>query len=217
MPYKLIDGFIGHEEFLEIEPWTQCSIAHERNRLGHRSLEPEQVAYDPNGYILATGCSITEGVALRLDQTWASILAKKLSLPVYNMALQGTGLDVQSHNLQQWLWRFPRPKFLVRTDTGPSARVVANRNDRFFALGSWLKSNPKDLDMLAMMEEQQIFSTQHDLWQTQYPSDRETISVVIYPKWDDRALDGFHPGPKSHQLMARDAYDQIIKQISARQ
>jgi hypothetical protein len=216
MPYKLIDGFIGHEQYLEIEPWSQCSIAHERNRLGHRSDEPEQVAYNASGYILVTGCSITEGVALRPEQTWSYILAKKLTLPVYNLALQGTGLDVQLHNLQQWLWKYPRPKFLARTDTGASARIVANRNDRYFALGSWLKSSPRDLEMLDIMNQQQIFDTQYDLWKTLYSSDDQTISVVIRPKWDDRAVDGFHPGPVSHQNMAKDAYNQIMKQISSR-
>lgn len=216
MPYKIIQGFVGHAESVEIEKYRDRTVIHERNTLGHRSIEPDSAVSHPGGYLLVTGCSITEGIALHVDELWCHLLAKRLRLPLYNLALQGTGIDVQLHNLQQWLWRYPRPKFLVRTDTEKSARFLRQASqDLMIAEGTWSQS-PQHLNTVISMDDSGFFHTQYRLWQELYASDQRSVTVMLKPDWTDLAVDGFHPGPESHKIMAEDAYNQIMKQIKAR-
>jgi len=114
----MIDGFIHsgivnsfsefilvetEKEFLENQKtqpldWEYNSkkIYYSYNRYGHRSIEMEQLQ---SNYILASGCSITEGVGLAHEDIWASVVAKELGKLVYNLGVGGSGPVITVKNI----------------------------------------------------------------------------------------------------------------------
>jgi len=92
--------------------YRDVTITYERNSSGHRCKEIDSVDFD--NYILAVGCSFTEGIGLELDKTYASVLAKLLHCDYYNLSVGGSGIDVMFHNLFVWLASQPKkPKLIV--------------------------------------------------------------------------------------------------------
>jgi len=87
------------------------TITYNYNKQGHRCKELRDV--DLNNYILFAGDSNTEGMGLELETTHPYITAKKLNISYYNLALGGTGMDAVFYNLQTWLCKFPKPKYVV--------------------------------------------------------------------------------------------------------
>jgi hypothetical protein len=88
-------------------------ITYKFNKLGHRAIELEEL--DLNNYFLTTGCSQTQGVGLRLEDTYSHVVSKELNKPYYNLALAGSGNDLIFYNLINWLTIFPnnQPKFIL--------------------------------------------------------------------------------------------------------
>jgi hypothetical protein len=92
--------------------YRDVNITYERNSCGHRCKEIEEVDFD--NYILAVGCSFTEGVGLEVDKTYVSVLAEILKCDYYNLGVGGSGIDVMFHNLFVWLASQPKkPKLII--------------------------------------------------------------------------------------------------------
>ena len=77
-------------------------ISYVRNSLGHRSCEPSFITSTKKPYILVVGDSFTEGTGLHYEDTYGVKIAEKTGLPVYNLGLSGTGIDIMLHNLVAW-------------------------------------------------------------------------------------------------------------------
>lgn len=130
----LKDGFIGSkfrsqtvefassdteekfQENLKTQPadwyYRHTPIVYNYNNNGHRSKPVSQLDFD--NYILFTGCSHTEGIGIELENTYAYILSKSLGVDYYNMAAEGTGIDVIEYNLLSWFAKFnKKPRFVV--------------------------------------------------------------------------------------------------------
>lgn len=75
-------------------------IFYKYNSLGHRSVEIDELG---DNYILTTGCSNTEGVALAYEDTWSYNIAKHLDKKFYNLAVGGSGPYVACKNLMLFL------------------------------------------------------------------------------------------------------------------
>lgn len=75
-------------------------IQYNYNSLGHRSVEVNELGQN---YILVTGCSNTEGVALANEDTWSYIVANTLGKKLYNLAVGGSGPYVACKNLMLFL------------------------------------------------------------------------------------------------------------------
>ena len=87
-------------------------ISYVRNTNGHRCKDIEDI--DLDNYILFTGCSHTEGIGLKLEDTYPYLLSKKLNCDYYNLAVGGTGVDTLSYNITTWFAKIKKqPKLLV--------------------------------------------------------------------------------------------------------
>ena len=92
--------------------YRNTQIIYNYNDNGHRSKPISEIDFD--NYILFTGCSHTEGIGIELEKTYAYLLAKNLNTDYYNLAVQGTGIDVIEYNLLLWFAKYKkRPKFVV--------------------------------------------------------------------------------------------------------
>jgi hypothetical protein len=107
------EKFIEHCKSLP-EDWyyRNVKIEYKYNDNGHRSKQINELDFD--NYILFTGCSHTEGVGIELDKTYPYLLSNLLNTDYYNMAVQGTGIDVVEYNLLTWFAKFnKKPKFVI--------------------------------------------------------------------------------------------------------
>lgn len=224
-------GGDGQELFLEnlkTQPddwlYRKLSISYAYNNNGHRSKAIEDI--DLDNYILFTGCSHTEGIGLRLEDTFPYKVAKALNCDYYNLAMGGTGIDVLEHNLVTWLSKIKKkPKHLI---------VQWPDHSRFAALspgyknllqsGTWNR-DPNALRFIASAEQSGFFQARKmisynmiqnmvdmPILDVQFASLESWSNACVWLKKIDVARDFCHSGIKSHQ----DITENILKHISIR-
>lgn len=87
-------------------------ISYVYNNNGHRCNDIEDI--DLENYILFAGCSHTEGIGLKLEDTYPYLLTQYFKCSYYNLALGGTGPDTMIYNIATWFAKTKKlPKLLV--------------------------------------------------------------------------------------------------------
>lgn len=137
-----LDGSDSHENFLsnlKTQPadwlYRNKPISYQRNSYGHRCCDINNLDKD---FILFAGCSITFGSGLALEDTYPYLVAKKLGLDYYNLAVEASGPDVQTHNLFSWAKDIKkRPKFIV-VQWPETYRMFHPTNKPAELLGPWI-------------------------------------------------------------------------------
>ncbi len=100
-----------NEGQVRVDHYASATIEHHYNSSGYRCMEFDQVT-DP--YVLVTGCSLTEGMALHQHQTWGHKLALALNRPLINLGKGGANADFVSQNILNWCTsHMPRPDLVV--------------------------------------------------------------------------------------------------------
>lgn len=89
-------------------------------------------------YIVISGCSLTEGHGLHLEQTWGKKLEKQLNMPVINLAKGSANAEFVSQNLINWInSEFTKPTAIIVQWPNPyrvthwnnnMARFLTNQN-----------------------------------------------------------------------------------------
>lgn len=82
-------------------------ISYDYNSLGHRCKDIKDINLD--NYILFSGCSHTEGIGLKLEKTFPYLVAERLGIDYYNLAIGGSGLDTMTYNLVTWISKVKKP------------------------------------------------------------------------------------------------------------
>lgn len=91
--------------------YTGKQIEYKFNSQGYRTIEIEDFEDD---FVLAMGCSYTEGVGNLEKDTWPALLGKQLSMPCYNFGISGSGTPIHLYNTFQWIKNnYPLPKAVV--------------------------------------------------------------------------------------------------------
>lgn len=133
---------------LETQPedwyYRNTAIEYRYNDNGHRSKEIKDLDFD--NYILFTGCSHTEGIGVELEKSYPYRLSKLLDLDYYNMAVEGTGIDVLEYNLLTWFAKFSKkPKFVV-SQWPDHSRFLSQYPgyENFIPNGTWSKDKDSE-------------------------------------------------------------------------
>jgi hypothetical protein len=105
-----------YQQNLKTQPidwyYRDKQIIYNRNSNGHRCKEVEDI--DLDNYILFSGCSHSEGIGLKLEDSHPYLVSKSLGCDYYNLSLGGTGYDVLAHNLITWFAKVKsKPKVVV--------------------------------------------------------------------------------------------------------
>lgn len=200
------------------EYYSTKKLEYSFNEYGHRSKSVEDI--DLNNYILFVGCSHSQGVGNYLEDTFPYIVSSELGMDYYNLSLGGTGLDVQHHNLINWILKFKHPKYLVwQWSHSPRAVTSSTTTHLLQEMGSW--STEKELlNFLLQGDSIGYFDTKRKLVNATLKNlPFETIQIDIKPEPDllwyeqlDFARDLVHSGPKSN----RNISDIIIHEINSR-
>lgn len=117
------------------------TITYKLNSFGHRCEDINSLNFE--NYILFIGDSHPYGTGLELEKTFPYVVSKKLNISYYNLGVPGTGVDVISHNLNIWLSKFPKPKyvFLTWADITRSIILPDTKSNLFIGTGTWSKED----------------------------------------------------------------------------
>lgn len=143
-PQKLEDQHIGIDRINTsyMESNTDCSntIEYRYNDYGYRSDESyEKLLNGDVDYIACIGCSNTEGIGIKYENTWPYLLGKKLGLPVMNLGLTSAGIDYciyQYYNLIHSAHDIRKPSKIFILEP-PYNRFSICNNEEFTFFQDW--------------------------------------------------------------------------------
>jgi len=187
-------------------------VTYRRNSYGHRSVEPTKLV---DGYILFVGCSITEGIALALEDTYAYKVSQELGVPYYNLALNGFGPDLVAQNLSAWFNEIKiSPAAVVIQWPQAHRKFEKTINNEIVPVGPWGDRNDNTDYITSSMwkEYEKVASTSYmehyfNVLRTitiNYLEAKHLKIVEIMPNdvpTVDVARDLTHPGIESHQKL----------------
>lgn len=192
--------------------WTSDNIIYDYNHQGFRC---EQFDDRPAG--IAIGCSMTEGVGVKLAQAWPSILSEMLDVHIWNLGIGGASVASNFRILLHYL-SILKPKFIVHcipintrfeyTD-GSIRRVVSTLSPWPEAHKAFFKNWFSYDDNSGFYSQAHAMAIRCLCYENHTPyfgieSDKFTF--------DKQARDLAHPGPAAHAKFAQDMYNLISQQ-----
>jgi hypothetical protein len=209
------DSELKYVENLKSQPldwiYRHKEVSYKRNSYGHRSVEPHKLQ---SPFILFTGCSITEGIALSLEDTYPYIVSNKLGYDYYNLGLNGFGIDMLSLNLSSWFkninlipdavviqWPQIHRKFELINNTAVPVGPWHDKSDNIISKKSW-----EDYNKIITTDYMEHYFNILKNTTTSYLQSMN-IKVIEIPFEDvpltsDRGRDLTHPGIESHKFLA---------------
>jgi hypothetical protein len=191
-------------------------ITYDYNNRGHRCKDIENINLE--NYILFIGCSHTEGIGVRLEDSYPFLVAKELNCDYYNLSMSGTGVDVVEYNLVTWLSKIARKPKYIFVQWPDHSRFVASYPgySQLLSHGTWVK----DVDAQKFIASSEYTGFIHARKQISYKMIKEIARVPVidvhfsslapyasdcmWLKKIDLGRDMCHTGIKSHQSIAKE-------------
>jgi hypothetical protein len=142
------------------------AVSYKRNTYGHRCKNIDEI--DLDNYILFAGCSHTEGIGLKIEDTYPYLLSKKMNCDYYNLGIAATGVDVLNYNLVTWFAKIKKPPKVLVLQWPHNTRITLQnypespniKPEPFYQYGVWrAKSNKKLGIFLTFGEQLNFFNT----------------------------------------------------------
>lgn len=86
---------------LAVLGWTESSITYHFNNHGFRTFDDWDIDGAGHGNMFL-GCSVTIGIGLNIEDTWAYKVSSMIGGKFYNLAQAGTGIETQYRMLKAW-------------------------------------------------------------------------------------------------------------------
>jgi len=211
------DSYESYQENLKTQPqdwiYRTKSVTYERNEFGHRSKNLQELSYR---YGLFTGCSITFGSAVALEDSYPHKISKALDVDYYNLAVEGSGPDLVAYNLMSWLYHVEvKPSFIVLQWPEYSRCVLEYSDDRIKLLGPWVFSltnyfNDKDREKFSYALKSEMLEHVYKILSHTVVCSIKSMGIPIVEletskiKMKDTGRDLKHPGIKTHSAIADD-------------
>ncbi len=199
-------------------------ITYKYNRYGFRCDE-----FDDRPAGIALGCSHTEGVGVREQDAWSSVLSKLLGVHVWNLGVGSSSLDTVFRVLEYWLPKLT-PKF-VAICIPYVARIEVfvrdgiHRQDIPINLGHWPSNVARyntfyrewavsDVNMI-MLRRKNLLAIQQlcDKANTALVVEEADVIVDNMSVVKSCARDLMHPGAKNHAYFAQHMYNALPTEI----
>lgn len=220
--------------------------------------KPEDISYDYNNYgfrcddfedyqkhpirVLFTGCSLTEGIGLPVEHTWAKLFHNKMcedlgeKIPYWNIGLGGTGTDhmlrylyhvgdlLQPQVIISYLPNVERRErwdgetfgpWTLLYDRDPGTELMINEELAYY-------QTTKNLAMINLLLDQwnsTMFCTLVDQNMRDVFDNLDNIKVkrsLILRQIYQPARDNLHPGPKPNELFADEMFQEFWPNIKDR-
>jgi hypothetical protein len=220
------DRYINYMKNAKRSLWVDEEIVYNFNKHGYRTKDIEDL--NTENFMLTFGCSYTEGVGLHETQIWNHYLKNELNLDLYNLAKQGTGMDIQAYNSMRWVeTELPLPKLVVIQWPNKARKSFASHEEDGIALidksdskshdNEWWKKryiiDTSEMDLNALV----WFELANFAWKSvgvpvlNFTWDNDLPLALSYskfkikyvePSMHDKARDGIHDGPVIHKETA---------------
>ena len=196
-------------------------ISYNYNSFGHRCKDIAELNFD--NYILVAGCSHTEGIGIKLENSYPFILSKMLNCDYYNLGLGATGLDVLLYNITIWFTQINKlPKALIIQWPDISRSIIGRDENNFQPVGIW--NNDEDVqrfildaDAISFFDARKILTLGLIESLVKVPIINLSIANLkpVHPnpiigKVVDYGRDLAHPGILSHLLFAKSIHQYMI-------
>jgi hypothetical protein len=200
-------------------------ITYKYNRYGFRCDE-----FDDRPAGIALGCSHTEGVGVREQDVWSSVLSKLLGVHVWNFGVGGSSLDTVFRLLDYWLPKLT-PKFVAICIPVVARMEVfggkdINGQDKPINLGHWPSTveryNPfyrewtvSDANMIMLKRKNLLAIQQLCNKANTALVVKESAAIIAANMSEVRpcARDLMHPGAKNHAYFAQHMYNALPTEI----
>ena len=202
--------------------WKHGPINYKWNSLGHRTKELKNLNSE---FILTFGCSYTEGVGLHTEQIWNYHVSAALGIDLYNLAKQGTGMDVQFMNATFWInSQLPKPKYVIVQWPHKARKSFGFKETYGIRVADMSETNTKDGVWWGKryIDDTGDMSLNNFMWYENFNTAWKSIGVpvlnftwdddlaielersrfelhTIFPETYDKARDNQHDGPIFHK------------------
>lgn len=192
--------------------WTADNIQYRYNNYGFRSDDDFEVG--SSGGVIYLGCSLTEGIGLNVEDTWAYRMHANLGGRFYNLGQSATGIETQYRLMRAWVPMLRPSAVLTLGAIGPRRELLGDTGT--LVIGPWMDAYDVGHTEHALMGElEHAISTQRTLDAMRhvamrfgvplYMPSRETAGRAFAARSpDDCARDGIHWGRGWHAEMGRD-------------
>lgn len=191
------------------------SITYKINSHGFRTSPFSKI--DWANSIVVLGCSNVYGVGLAVEDTMCSQLEKILNIPVVNLGIPGSAVDLVCWNSLILHNYYPRPKAVIQIWTGLS------RYSDYIQREAWVSYSPRDPGYYNRlnwdMRSQYYIEADRTLWKNKtmyyegsFFRDTAAMTGVSDLAGDHRARDLLHPGIESNRSAAENIAEELIKQ-----
>lgn len=197
--------------------WTRDNVSYTFNKDGFRAEEFTDGVGDS---VLFLGCSLTMGIGMSLEKTWAYKVASSLGLRRYNLGVGGSGSDMCFRLAYHWIPRL-RPKYVVMLTPNAARLEILDETENLLYLAShtansaffinWLM-HPANADMNRLKS---VMGVQTICNSIGVPLIEVPVEDVIVPRNGERyqswARDLMHPGNTWNERVT----STIMEKISA--
>lgn len=195
---------------LEGAGWTRDSISYRYNNHGFRSDDDFHPSA-PSPGVMYLGCSVTEGIGLNIEDTWAHRMHRGLGGTFYNMGQYSTGIETQYRLLRAWGPVVKPSKVFVLGTIGPRREIITEPS-KAKLLGPWTLDTSDATGMALVSDEEYVVAEQRTIDAMLHVI--AGIEAQLYvPTWDlimdahgisnqdefDVARDVMHWGRRWHQ------------------
>lgn len=207
-------GSDSYEEFEKIsktqsKEWEYFTkeITYIRNSHGHRCKEIVDLDSE---FILFVGCSLTEGISLSINDTFAYKLSKDLNIDYYNLGVSACGPDLTALNVSYWFKNIKRvPKFIVLQWPAVHRKFEKAEDDKLMPIGAWIIDRFEFVDDKLKQDfmsgvESKYFDHYFDVLRSTTLAYLEFLNIPVIELFADDferidfARDLTHPGVKSN-------------------
>jgi len=130
-------NLIKNKNLLEKNNWIDTQIIYSHNNYGFRTPDNFDIINPKDGNMFL-GCSVTEGIGLHLEDTWAYKINKKLGGCFYNLSQSGTGIETIYRLLKTW-YPIIKPKNVFIMALHKNRKEFINKKKfNYDVFGPWL-------------------------------------------------------------------------------
>lgn len=190
-------------------------ISYDRNEFGFRERPVADI--DWSNSIVLFGCSVVEGIGNVLEDTIAKQVENILNMPVLNLGVSGSGIDLASVNSLILHNDYPTPKAVVQLWSGigrycdffsyTEAEHYRATNRKYRAEYDWKNRNRYYVEADRTLWKNKTIYYEGSI----FVSTASELDVTFY-KVNDFARDGDHPGPITNRLIAEDIAENLKAQ-----
>ena len=188
---------------------SKFELSYEFNSYGFRSDEFSEI-----DNVLSLGCSFTLGLGISQNQTWSSIISKRIGLANFNLGIDGTSADCCFRMAHNWIPQLKPKVVLYQSPEWSRFELFDNKNHVPHNVMSATINKPALYREWVMSDNNLKFNHLKNLYAIQHIAESNGAVFIHIPlariKRLDDARDIGHFGPITHKNIA----ESIIQQLN---